>query len=46
MTSLYVVIKVHAESCGHESQRKKLKLSSMIDLSRGLFSAEDICEME
>ena len=46
MTSLYVAIKVHAESCGHDSQRKKLKLSSMVDLSRGLFSAEDICEME
>ena len=40
MTSLYVAIKVHAESC------EKLRLSSMVDLSRGLFSAEDICEME
>ena len=45
--STYLVIKVHAESYGHDSQRKKLKLSSMlVDLSRGLFSAKDICEME
>ena len=47
MTPLYMVIKVHAESCGHDdSQRKKLNLSSLVDLSRGLFSAEDIGEME
>lgn len=47
MTPLYMVIKVHAESCGHDdSQRKKLKLSSLVDISRGLFSAEDIGEME
>ena len=46
MTSLYVAIKVHAESCIHDSSRKKLKLSSMVDLSRGQFSREDICAME
>ena len=46
MTSLYVAIKVHAESCIHDSTRKKLKLSSMVDLSRGQFSREDICAME
>ena len=46
MTSLYLVIKVHAESCSHDSQGKQLKLSSMIYLSRGLFSVENICRVE
>lgn len=54
MTSLYLAIKLHAESCGPESldseerrpRRKKLKLTSFVDLSRGQFSAEDICSME
>lgn len=46
MTALYMGIKIHAESSGHDSQRKRLRLSSMVDLSRGQFSAEDICQME
>mmetsp|Transcript_8548 Transcript_8548/g.14203 ORF Transcript_8548/g.14203 Transcript_8548/m.14203 type:complete len:359 (+) Transcript_8548:47-1123(+) len=46
MTALYMGIKIHAESSGHDSQRKRLRLSSMVDLSRGQFSAEDICKME
>jgi Cyclin, N-terminal domain len=40
VTSLYLAIKVLS------SQKKKLRLSSMLELSRGQFSARDICEME
>jgi hypothetical protein len=46
MTALYMGIKIHAESSGGDSQRKRLRLTSMVDLSRGQFSAEDICQME
>ena len=68
MTSLYLAIKLHAESCGSEyyqnhaeggadamdisgltvvrPRRKKLRLHSFVDLSRGQFTAEDICSME
>lgn len=46
MTSLYVAIKLHAESNCQELPKKKLRLSSVVELSRGQFTAEDICQME
>ena len=36
MTSLYVVIEVHAESFGHDSQRMKLKLSRVLSTPQQL----------
>jgi hypothetical protein len=45
MTSLYMAVKLHAESACSAS-RKKPKLSSIVELSRGQFSASDICQME
>ena len=55
MTSLYLAIKVHAETAfvddDHEDyatqpRRKKMKLLSFVELSRGQFTQEDLCSME
>jgi hypothetical protein len=49
---LYLAIKVHAEmaSCSEDDsympRRKKMKLVSFVDLSRGQFSEDDLCAME
>jgi len=47
MTSLYMAIKLHAKSSSTNSRtRKRLKLSSFVDLSRGQFRPADITAME
>lgn len=56
MTSLYLAIKVHAETAfcvddehqdyAMQPRRKKMKLLSFVELSRGQFSQEDLCSME
>lgn len=51
MTALYLAIKLHAEP-GEDpleektKDRRKLRLFSFVELSRGQFTAEDICSME
>lgn len=48
MTCLYLAMKVGSDnvSVSVHSRRKKLKLSSFVDLSRGQFEAKDIVRME
>jgi hypothetical protein len=46
VTALYLGVKVHAESCANDSQSRRLSLSLILELARGQFSAQDICDME
>lgn len=46
VTSLFLGIKVHAQSCINDSSRKRLSISSVLELARGQFSAQDIRDME
>jgi len=50
MTALYLAIKLHAEPgddpLEEKTTRRKLRLFSFVELSRGQFTADDICSME
>ena len=50
MTALYLAIKLHAEAgedpLDEKPRKLKLRLHSFVELSRGQFTAEDICTME
>jgi hypothetical protein len=48
MTSLYLAIKMHTDTGSDEesARRKRFRLSSFVELSRGQFGQDDICTME
>jgi hypothetical protein len=46
MTSLYLAMKLNSDNGDNESSCRKLRLISFVELSRGQFCADDICEME
>jgi hypothetical protein len=48
MSSLYLSIKLHIDngSEGDCSRRKQFRLETFTDLSRGMFTSDDICKME
>jgi hypothetical protein len=47
MTSLYLAVKLHSAGSEEEfNRRRRFKLCSFVELSRGQFDSEDICAME
>jgi hypothetical protein len=46
MTSLYLAMKLNSDNGNNVASCRKLRLTSFIELSRGQFSAGDICKME
>jgi hypothetical protein len=47
MTSLYLAIKLHSAGTDEEfNRRRRFKLCSFVELSRGQFDSQDLCAME
>jgi hypothetical protein len=47
MTSLYLAVKLHSAGSEEEfNRRRRFKLCSFVELSRGQFDSKDICAME
>jgi hypothetical protein len=47
MTSLYLAVKLHSAGTDEEfNRRRRFKLCSFVELSRGQFDSKDICAME
>lgn len=47
MTSLYLAVKLHSAGSDEEfNRRRRFKLASFVELSRGQFDCQDLCAME